>query len=298
MIAICGASGFVGQNLMEYLSNVEEISLRSENWESLLFEKDIIINLVGKAHDHNGVATKQDYYYANIELTKNIFYAFLRSDAKLLIQISSIAAVEEFESNDPLLEESNCNPSSWYGKSKREAEVWLLSQLLPENKKLIILRPPMIHGPGDKGNLGLLYKFISKGLPYPLAGFNNTRSFISISNFNFYIGEIVKKYKNLENGIYHLSDNEAISTNEIINLIKKVSERKGISITLPKFIVNIIAGIGEIFPFPINKKKLKKLTSNLLVSNNKINTKLEIHELPETAKEGIIKTINWFMQNK
>src|SRR5690606_16164829 len=116
---------------------------------------------------------------------------FLESDADLLIHISSLAAIEEFESATPLTESDECHPQSWYGQSKHTAEEWLFAQQLPENKKLIIVRPPMVHGPRDKGNLDLLYKLISKGIPYPLASFDNKRSFISIDNFSFFIEQII-----------------------------------------------------------------------------------------------------------
>src|SRR5690606_37898463 len=103
-------------------------------------------------------------------------------------------------------EDSSCNPISWYGHSKRTAEKWLLEQHLPPGKKLVILRPPMVHGPGDKGNLGLLYKLISKGIPYPLASFDNRRSFISIDNFSFFIEQIITHHEKMDSGIYHIAD--------------------------------------------------------------------------------------------
>jgi len=213
-VIIFGASGFIGQNLLKKLPNsfdVKAISLRNKSWKTTSKDSDIFINLVGKAHDHKGTATEADYFYANLDLAKEIFNEFIQSNAKLLIHISSLAAIEEFESNNPLSESKKANPQSYYGKSKRAAEEWLLAQDLPQNKKIVILRPPMVHGPGDKGNLGLLYKLISKGIPYPLASFDNSRSFISIDNFSFFIKEIIKKQDQIVSGIYHISDDEPIS---------------------------------------------------------------------------------------
>ncbi|WP_313359959.1 sugar nucleotide-binding protein, partial [Empedobacter sp.] len=218
-------------------------------------------------------------------------------DAKLLIHISSLAAIEEFESNTPLLEDHKANPQSFYGKSKRVAEEWLLEQNLPSSKKIIILRPPMVHGPSDKGNLGLLYKLISKGIPYPLASFNNQRSFISIDNFSFFVKEIIEKQDLLQSGIFHISDDEAISTNQIIEIIKKVENRKVMNLSIPKSIVKGLAKVGDVLPIPLNTKRLKKMTSNLMLSNQKIKTALNIKQLPLSAEEGIIKTIKSFKQN-
>lgn len=300
-VSIIGASGFIGQNLLESLSlnyNTEAISLRESVWNNSVQDSDVIINLVGKAHDLNGSATERDYYYANVELAKQVYEAFVDSNIKLLIHVSSLAAIEEFESFDLLKETDNCNPVSWYGTSKREAEKWLLGQELPIDKKLIILRPPMVHGAGDKGNLGLLYKLISKGIPYPLSSFDNNRSFISIDNFCHYIEQIIENPSKLKSGIYHIADDEPISTKEIIAIIKKVTNKNVPDLALPKGIVNAIAKVGDVFPIPLNSKRLRKLTSDLLVSNEKIKNALGIEKLPLTAKEGLKKTIRSFGRNK
>lgn len=293
-IAIIGSTGFIGQKLLSTLNRVVGLSLRTEGWRQQLSSVNVVINLVGKAHDHEGTATKQDYYHANVELAEDVFQAFVSSSANLLIHVSSLSALEEFEANMPLTENHGCNPVSWYGQSKRTAEEWLLAQQLPRNKKLIIIRPPMIHGPGDKGNLGLLYKLISKGIPYPLASFDNKRSFISIDNFSFFIKQLIDHHDKLDSGIYHVADDQSVSTKEIIGIIKGVTQKRVPNIALPKFIVQGLAKIGDILPIPLNTKRLKKMTSNLLVSNAKIKQSLGIEKLPLTAKEGLEKTIKSF----
>src|SRR5690606_870513 len=225
---------------------------------------------------------------------KEIYAAFIKSEAALFIHVSSIAALEEEGSSNALTEDVTPNPQSWYGKSKRAGEEWLLKQEIPENKKIIILRPPMVHGPGDKGNLGLLYKLISKGIPYPLASFDNQRSFISIDNFIFFINEIIKGQNKIASGIYHISDDTSISTNSIINIIKKVENKNIPNVNLPKGLVKLIAKVGDVLPLPLNTIRLKKMTSNLVLSNKKIKTALNIIKLPLSAEEGLIKTIQSF----
>ncbi|WP_291066238.1 MULTISPECIES: NAD-dependent epimerase/dehydratase family protein [unclassified Empedobacter] len=296
-ILIFGSTGFIGKNLVSFLQTnyvVNEISLRDVNWKNKINNQDVFINLIGKAHDNKGIAKAEDFYFANVELTKQIFDTFVNSNAKILIHISSLAALEELESEKALDEEANSNPQSFYGKSKRAAEEWLLEQSLPSNKKVIILRPPMVHGPGDKGNLGLLYKLISKGIPYPLASFDNKRSFISIDNLSFFVKEIIEKQYLLQSGIYHITDDEPISTMQIINVIKKVESRDVMNLSIPKFIVKGLAMVGDVIPIPLNSLRLKKMTSNLILSNQKIKTALNIKQLPLSAEEGIIKTIKSF----
>ncbi|WP_398454963.1 NAD-dependent epimerase/dehydratase family protein [Sphingobacterium thalpophilum] len=298
-ICIAGASGFLGKNLSRYLSssgyNILPISLRDEKWENQIVNNcEAIINLVGKAHDHDGKSSEKDYYDVNVDCTKKLFNAFLKSKSALFLHISSLAAVEESEAQYALDELAPCNPISWYGRSKRCAEEWLMSQTLPAAKKLVIIRPPMVHGAGDKGNLGLLYKLISKGIPYPLASFDNKRSFISTENFCYFLNQIIIGQQKLTSGIYHVCDDEPISTNEIIDIIKRVTNKKVINLSIPKILIKLIAKSGDFLPIPLNSKRLKKMTSNLLVSNAKIKTLLSIDKLPLTAGEGLEKTIESF----
>ncbi len=299
-IAVFGASGFLGQNLVPRFGSserVQKISLRNDQWKSLINSRtNIYLNLIGKAHDHQGTATKEDYHYANVKLVQEIFQAFKNSEAHLFIHISSIAAVEEFQSQKPLEESAVSHSVSDYGKSKKEAEEWLMSQNMPAGKKVIILRPPMIHGPGDKGNLKLLYKFISKGIPYPLLAFNNQRSFLSIDNFIFFVQQIIEKSNSLTSGIYHIADDESVATKEIIAVISKETETKVSKLVLPKFLVKSTAFIGDVLPLPLNSKRLKKMTGSLTVSNHKIKQALNITRLPLTAKEGLAKTIKSFSE--
>lgn len=299
MILISGSSGFIGQSLLSNLNDSEGISLRENGWERKIQinNPEVIINLIGKAHDHNGIATEDEYNYANVELTKEIFHEFTSSSAKLLIHISSLAAIEEFESKIPLIENATCRPSSMYGKSKCLAEKWLLSQKLPDGKKVIILRPPMVHGPGDKGNLMLLYRLISKGIPYPLSSFDNKRSFICIDNFSFFIDRIISNYASIESGLYHIADDEALSTKDIIATIQNTTGKRTINIAIPKILIKFLAKIGDIIPFPLNTKRLKKMTSDLLVSNKKIKVALGIEKLPLTARKGLEKTILSFINS-
>lgn len=294
-VAIFGASGFLGKNLVKSLklkTDVQEVSLRDTSWRNNInIESNVFINLVGKVHDHKGTATEKDYYYANVELAQNIFEIFNKSNADLFIHISSIAALEEFESTKPLVESDECHPFSVYGQSKREAEQWLIKQSLSGNKKLIIIRPPMVHGRGDKGNLGLLYNIVSKGIPYPLASFDNERSFLSIDNFTFYLEKIIERYDSLENGIYHISDNETVSTIKIIEIINAALDKRVPTISVPKCLIKNLARIGDFIPFPLNSNRLRKMTSDLVVSNKKINSILHIVQLPESAVDGLKKTI-------
>lgn len=297
-VCILGYTGFIGQNLLLAIANSYGVSLREENWREKISDAEIIINLIGKAHDHHEKASYQDFYGANVEILKKVFQAFLQSDAQMIIHISSVAAVEEFNAKKKIEETDHANPISHYAKTKKEAEDWLIQQKLPQDKKLIILRPPMIHGKGDKGSLRTLYSLIYKGIPYPFSSFDNNRSFICMDNFIFFIQQIIAKKDQIKSGIYHIADDEIISTQKIIEIIKKVENKPIVQLEVPKFAIEILAKIGDFLPIPINTKKLRKMTGTLCVSNKKIKKELGIQKLPFSAEEGLFKTIKTFKNDK
>ncbi|SHG69449.1 Nucleoside-diphosphate-sugar epimerase [Chryseobacterium oranimense] len=295
-ILLFGASGFLGSHLKKSLpQNIVPVNIRKENWqEEMPYDVSVFINCIGKAHDHSGIATEKDFYQANFEVVKSLFKEFINSKAFLFIHISSIAVVEENERAGIINEQSECFPVSHYGKSKKAAEDYLLAQQIPEGKKLIILRPVMIHGDGDKGNLKLLYKIISKGIPYPLGSFNNLRSFISVDNVAYLLNEIIIRWENINSGIYNICDDYPISTKQIIEIIAQSQGRKAIILYLPIVLINFFAKTGDLLKLPFNTKRLKKMTSNLIISNEKIKHSLGIKELPLSASDGLEKTIKSF----
>ena len=152
----------------------------------------------------------------------------------------------------------------------------------------------MIHGPGNKGNLNLLYILVQKGLPWPLGAFDNKRSFCSIDNVSFAVQQLIEK--NIESGVYQIADDEALSTNELIGLIA-ASQNKSVKIwNISVKLMNAIARIGDFLHLPLNGERLKKLTESYVVSNVKIKQALLISKMPVSAKAGMKKTLDSFKQ--
>lgn len=293
-IIITGITGFVGQNLSKYLkkegNSVQGLSLRG----SWVLEKksDVLIHLAGKAHDTANTSSQSEYFKVNTDLTKSLFDEFLNSEIKDFIYFSSVKATAD--TIDRILDEDHLSsPHTPYGKSKLLAEEYLLSKNLPESKRLFIIRPCMIHGPGNKGNLNLLYQVVEKGIPWPLAAFENKRSFLSIDNLNYLIVEMIKN-NNIASGIYNFADDNFISTNELIEIIGEASGKKSKLWKISSGFITSIAKLGDKIKLPLNSERLKKLTESYMVSNFKIKNELNIEKLPISAKEGLIKTIKSF----
>ena len=300
---ITGNKGFVGLNLIDYLNQngkntigvsrtpvLEELSYDTLNLEKLNQSKSFI-HLAGKAHDLKKTSEDKEYFEVNTELTKTLFDQFLESTCEVFIYMSSVkAAADEVEG--ALIEDVTPNPVTVYGKSKLAAENYILSKEIPTNKRVYILRPCMIHGPKNKGNLNLLYSFISKGIPYPFGKYENKRTFVSVENLCFIINELIDN-DNIASGVYNISDDESLSTKELVAIIGETIHKPSNIINVPKFLVNLFAKVGDFLPLSINSERVQKLVENYEVSNHKI--KKAIHkDLPLTSKKGIEKTISSF----
>jgi nucleoside-diphosphate-sugar epimerase len=293
-IHITGASGFVGANLQDYLKtsyNVQPISVRYKPNQQFKINTNVLIHLAGKAHDLKKVSKPVDYYEANFELTKQLFDAFLLSDARIFIFISTVKAVAD-EVKEILNEAEIPNPKTHYGIAKQQAEQYILSKELPVNKRVYILRPCMIHGPGNKGNLNLLYQLVAKGLPWPLGAFENQRSFLSIENLCFVIKELLDN-NDIASGVYQVADDEPLSTNDLIKLLRISLKKKCVIFNIPIYWIKGIAFLGDYLHLPINTERLQKLTENYVVSNQKIVNAIG-KPLPVNAKVGLLQTFESF----
>ncbi len=305
-ILTTGINGFVGSNLTAYLHKthklygVDIINKESEEivhtyrWDQLdtLPATEVIIHLAGKAHDTKNISEEAEYFEVNLGLTQKIFDHFLKSEAQKFIFFSSVKAVADTVEGEILTEEAVPDPKTPYGKSKLAAEQYILSKPIPEDKMVYILRPSMIHGRGNKGNLNLLYQVVTRNIPWPLGAFDNRRSFLSTGNLSFIINQLISN--NIRSGIYNIADDEPLSTNELISLIAASSGRKARIMKMPRKFIGFIAKSGDFLRLPLNSERLKKLTENYVVSNSKIKRALNIRSLPLTAREGMKNTLDSF----
>jgi len=304
-IAITGVTGFVGQNLVRYLSDIDVLGISREAKDinitypelslNIFNKQKVFIHLAGKAHDLKKISDDKEYFEANTELTKRLFDQFLKSDCETFIYMSSVKAVAD-QTDGVLTENVKPNPITVYGRSKLAAEEYILSRKNLKDKRVYILRPCMIHGYSNKGNLNLLFSFVSKGIPYPFGKYINRRSFVSVENLCFIIKELIDNTK-IESGTYNIADDTSLSTTELVQVI---SETLGIStriLKLPKIFIRFIAKIGDFVPILLNSERLLKLTENFEVSNLKIKKAMQ-KQLPLTSSEGIKKTISSFLDIK
>jgi len=289
-VFITGSSGFVGKSFIANFSEEKLIQWKRGN-EININSALVVMHLAGKAHDLKKTLNPEEYYQVNTELTKTVFDAFLASDAKVFITLSSVKAVADVVQGE-LTEEYIPNPITHYGKSKLLAEQYILSKEIPEGKRVYILRPCMIHGPGNKGNLNLLYKLVSKGIPWPLGAFENKRSFCSIDNLMFIFNELIER-EDIPSGIYNVADDIPLSTNEVISILAESQNRMTRIWNISKRLIEHAARIGNVFKLPLNEERLHKLTDSYVVSNKKLMSAIG-KPLPVSSREGLLKTFQSF----
>ena len=218
-----------------------------------------------------------DYLYDKINTKLPIYLAneAKKAGIKHFIQMSTIAIYGKATNID---ENSPENPITLYGKTKLAADKALLS-LQDENFKVSIIRPPMVYGGGNApGNMMKLINISQKGIPMPFKGVNNERDFINVNNL---IDVLYLVIKNNIYGIVIPTDKKAVSTEGIINFVKKYSQSKVRLISLPKFILSII-------------KKIKPNIYNKVFGSLKIscNVPNSIYMPKLSVEEGIKEMIN------
>jgi len=296
-------------------------------------EVDAVVHLAGKAHDTRNTSDPKRYFDVNVGLTKKVMEAMgkkedgttkntkgtevggqcglvvSRQDAKAqrkenssipskkFIFFSSVKAVAD-RVEGVLTEEVVPDPKTPYGQSKLEAEKAVQSAIGNRQSaiKSYILRPCMIHGPGNKGNLNLLYGLVKKGLPWPLGTFENKRSFASIGNVCAVVEGVLKG--DVESGVYQVADDEALSTNELVGLMAESLGRKAKVWKISVACVRALARIGDMLRLPLNSERLTKLTESYVASNAKIKAALGWEHMPVDARDGMRRTLMSFETTK
>ncbi|MGM9845151.1 MAG: NAD-dependent epimerase/dehydratase family protein [Muribaculaceae bacterium] len=291
VVLITGIRGFVGSHLSSYLAaaghEVIGVSRRPDpargifSWDDMRHDRlpriDAIIHAAAIAHDTDGKIPEEHYQKVNVGLTR-LTYDYFCSHASVgtYIFVSSIAATQ-------------ASMRDAYGRSKASAEQYIADNSeRSRDRRVVVLRPAMIYGEGNKGNLPLLFNVLRRGLPWPLGAFKNTHSFVYIDNFCHVVSRMIERREVA--GTFAVADDTPISTTRIVTLAAEATGRKARLWHIPKPMVITAAKIGDALRLPLNSRRLGKLSCNLIVDNTALKQALSITAMPVATEEAFRRT--------
>ncbi|HDX9579055.1 NAD-dependent epimerase/dehydratase family protein [Bacillus cytotoxicus] len=229
-ILITGDKGYVGMSLKKWLSqwpdkySVDHISLRNEEWKKEDFSQyDVLFHVAAIVHKKEQPEMESLYYKINRNLTVELANKAKRSGIKQFIFMSTVAVygqIGEIGKEVVIDENTPCLPTTFYGKSKLEAEIEL-DKLRDENFKIAILRVPMVYGPGCPGNYEHLKRLTIKLPVFPSV--SNKRSMIFINNLSEFVRLLID---NQDQGLFFPQNKEYVNTSELVKLIAKEKSKK------------------------------------------------------------------------
>jgi nucleoside-diphosphate-sugar epimerase len=320
-ILITGATGFIGSHLLPRLIRerhdvvaalrnhtsatklsqsipqiiVGEIN-RHTDWHQALKGIDTVIHLAGRAHILHEVGDPEaEFMEINFLGTQNLVRQAIAAGVKHFIFISSIGAVTS-QSDRPITETTPPQPNTPYGRSKLRAEQCLID--LTENTSMTwtILRPTLVYGAGNPGNMASLVKLIQRRLPLPLGAINNRRSFLYVDNLVDAIA-LCLIHSEAKNQLFLISDAEQISTPTLINQIARSLNTPVTLLSIPPQMLKFLGNLGDIGEnlfkksLPLNSSVINKLLASLAVDSNKIYHTLH-WQPPYTLERGLEKGLS------
>lgn len=228
-ILITGKDSYIGSNFKKYLEQypndyyVEELDVREDSWKDFDFSSfDVVYHVAGLAHSTPDESQRELYYKVNTDLTYEVALKAKESDVKQFIFMSSIIVYGSGAIGEDrvITKDTPLTPDNFYGESKKQAEIKILP-LEDESFHIVIVRPPMIYGPGSKGNYPVLAKFAKKTPIFPTL--RNERSMLFLGNLMEFIKLMID---NAETGIFLPQNDEYVSSVDLVSQIAKLYNHK------------------------------------------------------------------------
>ncbi|KGP63650.1 NAD-dependent dehydratase [Legionella norrlandica] len=309
-VLVTGATGFIGSSLVPVLvaagydvrcavwqknkymlAEQVEINKLEEvpDWTEALEGVDIVIHLAARVHimKDDALSSLNEYCKVNSIATKNFAEQAAKHKVKRFVFLSTIKVNGEVSlAHSPFSEESTVQPTDPYAQSKLNAECYLQEISRNSGMEVVILRPPLVYGPGVKANFLKLLSMVQKGWPLPFASINNKRSFIFIDNLISAILTVMT-HPQAANQLYLVADNESWSLAELLSIL---AQSMKVDLRLFRFPASLLAGLFKI-------SGMSGLNTRLLGSLE-VNNKKIISELgwlpPVNSSEGLKKTAVWY----
>lgn len=266
-ILVTGATGFVGAEVLNRLisaygsASIRTFGRRATNvravthvmgeitpetdYSYVLNDVDIVIHAAAKNHVMNdlSVGVSDEYRYVNVDGTLNLVRQSAKAGVSRFIFISTIKVNgESTDDRLPFCHTDSCDASDPYGMSKAEAEIGLMNVSNKSDMDFVIIRPPLVYGPGAKGNFLLMMNIINKNFPVPLGGITNKRSLVALDNLVDLIITCIDHPK-ATNQTFLVSDDQDVSTSELLKMMASAFGKKSRLIPVPMGLIQFVANL-------------------------------------------------------
>ena len=317
-VLVTGATGFIASHLLPVLHQqnwqitaavrnncrqpplpIKTIAIGeidgNTNWHQALKNINTIVHLAARAHIlHDDTPNPEaEFLKVNTAGTANLIKQSIKAGVKHFIFISSIGAMATL-SDQILTESSPCSPDTPYGLSKLKAEQALIDLTKDNGMTWTILRPTLVYGPGNPGNMERLMKLINRGFPLPFASLKNRRSFIFVGNLVEAIA-LCLTHPQAANQTFLVSDGEDLSTAELVSKLAHHMHKPCRLFFFPPSLLKAAGYLGDSIKFnqhslPINSATVERLSGSLFVDSSHIRTTLN-WQPPFTLDQGLEQTI-------
>lgn len=315
---VTAANGFIGRHLCRHLLDagwvvkgavrrpdaVRELPLGvtgvaigdvgpETEWDQALEDVDVVVHLAARVHVMSEKNRNRDqalwiYRLVNVEGTRRLVESCLRAGVRRFVYMSSVKAVGEgdLSSQRPYVESDPCRPVDPYGISKMEAEKIVLAAGEARGLEAVILRAPLVYGPGVKGNFLRLLRALDRGMPIPVATVRNARSMIYVGNLVDII-RVSMEHPRAAGGIFFVADGEPLSTRELVRRLSRHLGRRA-------YIIPVPVGVLRFLGWCLGKRaEVDRLVGCLVVDTRAVRNALG-WEPPFDVEHGLAETVRWF----
>ena len=314
-ILVTGATGFIGTQLSETLANsghqvrctarslapnssttceVITCDLESaDNLDHLTAGCDAIVHLAGRAHvmSDDPATSESLYFSANVAVTKKLAQSASHTGVKRMVLMSSVKVNGESTTIDtPFTSQDTPNPQDSYGRSKTQAEQTLWDVASTSGLEGVVVRPPLVYGPGVRANFASLIGIVNQGLPLPLASIQNKRSFVSIDNLIDCIATALQS-SNAPGQTFLVSDGNDLSTPELIRSIASALHKSPMLIPFPTALLKLVA--TSVAKRGAYERLCGSLTVDIALTKQKLSW-----TPPFTVQDSMQRTVDAFIQSR
>jgi UDP-glucose 4-epimerase len=249
---------------------------------------DAVIHLAGRAHVMHETAADPlaEFRSVNVAGTEQVCACAANAGVRRFIYLSSIKVNGEETAGSPFQADDQPHFSDFYGQSKWEAEQRLRAIAEEAGMEWVCVRPPLVYGPGVRGNFLSLMKILSRGVPLPLRGIHNKRSLVSVYNLCDFL-ERVMVHPGAANQRFLVKDQEDISTVELIRYLAAVLGKEPRLLWVPAGALTLVGKLLH------REDAIHRLCSSLLVSTDKAKERLG-WRAPMPVMAGLKATGTWF----